>query len=177
MSGLAATGHAFVAVLARDLRSSVDIPPDTNSAMDGYAFRGADLDADGAATLRQIGTAWAGLQVARASIQAGQLEVRAAQLAFEGVNEEAKVGARTTIDVLDAEQEVLNARAGLVRARRDEYVAAYTLLAAIGRLTVDHLGLDVGEREAPGAYYEAVRDRNFGYGSTDDTVWRFDLRP
>lgn len=47
-------------VLARDLRSAVNIPPDTNSAMDGYAFRGDDLDADGAATLRQIGTAWAG---------------------------------------------------------------------------------------------------------------------
>lgn len=137
----------------------------------------ADITAQMRAAVERVGAAWANLEVARASIKAGELEVRAAELAFEGVNEEAKVGARTTIDVLDAEQDVLNARADLVRARRDEYVAAYTLLAAIGKLTVAHLGLDVGERENAQAYYQAVRDRNFGYDRTDDTVWRFDLRP
>lgn len=137
----------------------------------------ADITAQMRAAVERVGTAWATLEVARASIRAGQLEVRAAELAFEGVNEEAKVGARTTIDVLDAEQEVLNARASLIQARRDEYVAAYALLGAIGKLTVTHLGLDVGETEAASAYYETVRDRNFGYDRTDDTVWRFTLRP
>ncbi|MDX1711868.1 MAG: TolC family protein, partial [Rhodovibrionaceae bacterium] len=96
---------------------------------------------------------------------------------FEGVAEEAKVGARTTIDVLDAEQEVLNARVELIRAQRTEDVAAYDLLAALGKLTVEHLGLDVGANTEVASYYDEVRDRNFGYDKTDDTVWRFDLRP
>ena len=68
---------------------------------------------------------WSQIRVARASIESGKQEVRAAELAFEGVTEEAKVGARTTLDVLDAEEEVLQARADLIVAQRDEYVAGY----------------------------------------------------
>lgn len=126
---------------------------------------------------QNVGIAWANLDVAKASIRAGELEVRAAELAFDGVQEEAKVGARTTLDVLDAEQEVLDARSNLVTARRDEYVAAYGLLASVGRLTVRHLGLDTGTEDTTPAYYQTVRDRNFGYDATDDTVWRHSLRP
>jgi len=129
------------------------------------------------AAARNVGVAWAELAVARASISAGQLEVSAAQLAFEGVREEAKLGARTTLDVLDAEQEVLNASGRLVDSRRDEYAAAYTLLAAVGKLTVEHLGLNVGDAPSGQGYYETVRDRNFGYDASDDTVWRHSLRP
>ncbi len=101
----------------------------------------ADIDTNLRAAARNVGTSWADLDVARASIRAGQLEVSAAQLAFEGVQEEAKVGSRTTLDVLDAEQEVLEARQRLVTAQRDEHVAGYGLLASIGKLTVQHLGL------------------------------------
>ncbi len=72
---------------------------------------------------------------------------------------------------------MLNAQARLIEARRDEYVAAYNLLGAIGKLTVDHLGLDVVEEDTGESYYETVRDRNFGYDQSDDTVWRHDLRP
>jgi outer membrane protein len=127
--------------------------------------------------VRNVGTAWSRLEVARASIESGQQEVRAAELAFEGVTEEAKVGARTTLDVLDAEEDVLQARASLIEAQRDEYVAAYRVLQAIGLLSIDHLGLDVGEPPAAAAYYESVRDRNFGYDPTDDTVWSLSYRP
>jgi len=127
--------------------------------------------------IERTGTAWSRLEVARATINAGRLEVRAAELAFEGVNEEAKVGARTTLDVLDAEQEVLDARLDLATAKRDEYVAAYDLLEAMGVLTVEHLGLDIGERPPASRYYESVRDRNFGYDQTDDTVWSLTWRP
>ncbi|MEL6476940.1 MAG: TolC family outer membrane protein [Pseudomonadota bacterium] len=124
-----------------------------------------------------VGLAWANLRVARAQIRAGQLEVKAAQLAFEGVEEEAKVGARTTLDVLDAEQEVLDARAGLITSQRDEYVAAYQLLQAMGLLTVEHLGLDTGNAPTEADYYETVRNRYFGYDQSDDTVWSLDWRP
>ena len=138
-------------------------------------------DADVSTTMRdtaeQVGTAWADLQVAQASIQAGELEVRAAEIAFEGVREEAKVGARTTLDVLDAEQELLNARADLIVSRRDMVVAAYTLLFAIGKLSVEHLGLDLGEVRPVAEYYDSVEDRDFGYDPTDDTVWTLSYRP
>lgn len=125
----------------------------------------------------RVGTAWSDLQVADAVIEAGQLEVQAARIAFEGVQEEAKVGARTTLDVLDAEQELLNARADLIVARRDEYVSAYGLLFAIGKLSVEHLGLDIGDVPEVGSYYASVEDRNFGFDETDDTVWTLSYRP
>ena len=150
------------------------------------AVRQAQAAADNAASdivtvardvKQAVGLAWSNLRVARAQIKAGKLEVRAAQLAFEGVEEEAKVGARTTLDVLDAEQEVLDARAGLITAQRDEYVAAYQLLQAMGLLSIDHLGLDLGEAETQADYYESVRERYFGYDETDDTVWTLDWRP
>lgn len=129
-------------------------------------------------TVREtVGIAWSNLRVAKAQIRAGQLEVRAAQLAFEGVQEEAKVGARTTLDVLDAEQEVLDARDALIDAQRDELISAYQLLESMGLMTIDHLGLDIGPDEGTAAYYESVRNRNFGYDQSDDTVWTLDYRP
>ncbi|MCL5775401.1 TolC family outer membrane protein [Limibaculum sp. FT325] len=135
----------------------------------------ADITASERFAVQNVGVAWADLQVARASIQNSKLEISAARLAFEGVQEEAKVGARTTLDVLDAEQEFLDARVRLVAVERDEAVATYQLLAAMGKLTVDHLGLRT-EPEGQ-SYYQTVRNRHFGYDRTDDTVWQFKLRP
>lgn len=126
---------------------------------------------------QQVGVAWADLNVAKASIRAGNLEIRAAKIAFEGVQEEAKVGARTTLDVLDAEQELLDARGDVVTSRRDEYVASYNLLFSIGKLTTGHLGLDLGDTVSLSDYYDTVKDRNFGYDQTDDTVWTLSYRP
>jgi outer membrane protein len=137
----------------------------------------ADVVTEMRSAAERVGTAWSNLQVAEASIRAGSLEVEAAQIAFEGVREEAKVGARTTLDVLDAEQELLDARGNLVISRRDRYVAAYELLFAVGKLTVEHLGLDVGDVPPVGAYYSSVEDRNFGFDPSDDTVWTLSYRP
>ncbi len=137
----------------------------------------ADINTAMRAAVENTGIAWANLEVARATIKSGRLEVQAATLAFDGVREEAKVGARTTLDVLDAEQEVLEARSRLTISRRDEYVASYALLASIGKLTVDHLGLDAGADPYDPNYYETVRNRNFGYDQSDDTVWKHGLRP
>ena len=99
---------------------------------------------DAARGIRQaVALAWSQLDVARASIRASRQEIRAAQIALEGVQEEARLGARTTLDVLDAEQDVLDAQSNLAAAERDEYVAAYNLISAIGLLSVDHLGLGI----------------------------------
>ncbi len=70
-----------------------------------------------------------------------QEQVSANQIAYEGVKQEAEVGSRTTLDVLNAEQELLNSQVALVGSQRDEYVAAYDLLSAVGALTAQDLRL------------------------------------
>ncbi|WP_372675324.1 TolC family outer membrane protein [Aquicoccus sp.] len=104
-----------------------------------------------------VGNAWAGLRVARASRDASERQVRAAREAFRGVREEATLGARTTLDVLDAEQELLDAQTNRASAMVDEHVAAYNLLSAMGYLTVERLNLSV-PRYDPTAYYNLVKD-------------------
>ena len=102
-----------------------------------------------------VGLAFSQLEVARASIRASRQQVRSARVAFEGVQEEAKLGARTTLDVLDAEQAVLDAESNLAAALRDEYVAAYNLVAAMGLLSVKFLGLGIEEYD-PDINFRAV---------------------
>ena len=80
---------------------------------------------------------------ARAQTQSAEVAVRANALALEGVRAENSVGLRTIIEVLNAEQELLNSRVLLVRARHDEYVAGFNLLAALGRANVEDLAIDV----------------------------------
>lgn len=87
--------------------------------------------------------AWEGLRSTQATIVSSQQQVRANEIAFDGVQQEAQVGSRTTLDVLDAEQELLDARVTLVGARRNEMVAAYALLSTIGRLNATDLGLEL----------------------------------
>ena len=106
---------------------------------------------------QDVADAYAGLLTARASRQAFEEQVRAAQVAFEGVREEAQLGARTTLDVLNAEQDLLDARANLVSAGVDEVTATYQILAAMGLLNVQNLGLNVQVYD-PTAYYNLVDD-------------------
>ncbi len=130
------------------------------------AMRQAQARRDGVrATLHQtrhavdqnVGNAWAFLAVAQASLQASQEQVRASTVAFRGVQEEATLGARTTLDVLNAEQELLDARAAQITAETDRVLSVYSLLSAMGLLTVEHLGLGIVTYD-PAAYYNAVRD-------------------
>jgi len=120
--------------------------------------------------------AWSDLLVAQANIRSNRQQVAANELAFEGVREEAIVGSRTTLDVLDAEQELLNSRTNLVASVRDEYVAAFALLSATGSLTVNGLDLPV-EKYDPEIYYDANNARFFGYERTPDTEWEEIWRP
>lgn len=104
-----------------------------------------------------VGNAWATLGIAQAQIQAADRQIRAAQIAFDGTREEASLGARTTLDVLDAEQELLDARASRIDAEAQAYVAIYSLLSAMGLLTVDHLQLGIQTYD-PATYYDAVKN-------------------
>lgn len=100
-------------------------------------------------------SSWEALETARASIQSLAAQIRAAEIALDGVQQEAQVGSRTILDVLDAEQELLDARVALVRAERDETVAAFQLLATVGGLTARNLALPVDYYEFDPDYDEA----------------------
>jgi outer membrane protein len=105
---------------------------------------------------QNVGVAWANLAVANASINAGSLQVTAAQKAFDGVREEAKLGARTTLDVLNAEQDLLDARDAKLQSEADRYVGVYQLLSTTGQLTASRLNLGIASFD-PEAYYNAVK--------------------
>ncbi|WP_116132653.1 TolC family outer membrane protein [Tropicimonas sp. IMCC34043] len=105
---------------------------------------------------QDVGNAWANLEVSKAVIRSAELQIKAAQIAFDGTREEATLGARTTLDVLDAEQELLDARASRIDALATQYVAVYTLLSAMGLMTVDHLKLGIQTYD-PVGYYDAVK--------------------
>ncbi|MGE0668078.1 MAG: TolC family outer membrane protein [Sphingomonadales bacterium] len=113
-----------------------------------------------------VSNAWERLRAARAIIESSKAQVDANKIALEGVRQEQEVGSRTTLDVLDAEQEALDAEVELVRARRDEYVAAFQLLSAMGRATAEALNLPV-ERYDPERYYDHATGSWFGWGTGD----------
>jgi outer membrane protein len=117
-----------------------------------------DLNTAQRAAVEDATSAWESLQTALATVAAFEAEVRAQEIAYEGVQEEARVGARTTLDVLDAEQELFTARVNLVRVRRDAVVSAYEVYTAMGRLTAKDLGLTVTAYD-PTEYYNRVRNR------------------
>lgn len=104
---------------------------------------------------------WEQLETARSRIGSNQEAVRANTIALEGVEQEAQVGSRTTLDVLNAEQELLDSKVNLVLAQRDQYVAVYNVVASIGKLNARDLQLDVDYYD-PAANYDRVRDKWVG---------------
>jgi outer membrane protein len=117
----------------------------------------AQLHLAGLQVKQDVGDSYANLLASRASRTASREAVRAAQVAFDGTREEATLGARTTLDVLDAEQSLLDAEANLISANADVVIAAYSVLASIGELTARDLNLGVQTYD-PAAYYELVKD-------------------
>ncbi|PKP67078.1 MAG: secretion protein [Alphaproteobacteria bacterium HGW-Alphaproteobacteria-8] len=136
----------------------------------------ADITVEARQRQRLAEAAWTELEVARATIISTREQVDASQLAFEGVREEALVGSRTTLDVLDAEQELLDARVRVVDSLRNEYVAAYSLLSATGALTAADIGLSVVAYD-PEVNYAENNARLFGFPQTQDTEWEELWRP
>ncbi|WP_280994031.1 TolC family outer membrane protein [Ochrobactrum sp. 19YEA23] len=113
-----------------------------------------------------IGSAWSQLEAARASVKANRDGIAAAQLALDGVIEERKVGQRTTLDVLNAQNDLTAAEITLVQSEHDVVVASYALLNATGRMTSKQMGLQVAEYK-PEEHYDAVKDKWFGLRTPD----------
>jgi outer membrane protein len=104
-----------------------------------------------------IVSAWVSNEGTKVALTASESEVRAADVALQGVRREAQGGQRTTIDVLNAQQDLTNARSRLIQAQRDRIIASYTLLSAVGRLDVHTLNLETPDY-LPEVHYHQVRD-------------------
>lgn len=111
---------------------------------------------------------WGLVSASRFQLEAAQAQVAAAEIALNGVREEYRVGQRTTLDVLNAQAEVVRARSALISAQRDRVVFSYSLLAAVGRLSIVELKIaDVTQTYQPETHYDQVRDSWFGLRTPD----------
>jgi len=118
--------------------------------------------------IAQVRSAYASWQASNEIIASTQTAVDAAELSLQGVRAENTVGNRTILNILDAEQELLRARVQLVAARRNAYVAGFTLLAAMGKAEAQDLGLDGGALYDPDTNYERVKRKIWDWGSDPD---------
>jgi outer membrane protein len=121
------------------------------------------LDNTRRAAIQQAVQAWETLTAAKATVQSTRVQIQSNQVALEGVEREAIVGSRTTLDVLNAQQALLNSQVTLVQNLASYVTATYTLASAIGRLTARDLSLNVPLYDET-AYYNAVKNRLFGTG-------------
>jgi outer membrane protein len=111
-------------------------------------------------------TAWGQLVAGKAQVSSAQSQVTASEIALNGVREEAKAGQRTTLDVLNAQQALVNARVALVTAQHDRVVASYAVLNSVGRLSPQVLKLATNVYD-PSVHYQQVRDSWFGVRTPD----------
>lgn len=150
------TSGAATLQLSQTLFTGGKISSGQRKAIAGRDAARAALTRTGIGVTQQVANAWSGIEVARAQIAAIDLQITAAQSAYDGTKEEASLGARTTLDVLDAERELLRAQSDRTSAEANLQVAYYSLLAAMGLLTVDNLKLGIPTYDAE-AYYNAVK--------------------
>ena len=117
-------------------------------------------------TRANVVTAWGQLVAGKAQVQSAQSQVAASEIALNGVREEAKAGQRTTLDVLNAQQALVNARVALVTAQHDRVVASYSVLDKVGRLSPIVLNLSTTVYD-PSVHYHQVRDSWYGVRTPD----------
>ena len=135
-------------------------------AKETYGQRRLDVDLTRDQVRMQVLQFWAQLQASKRSLETAVKQVKATEAALNGVSEEARLGQRTTLDVLNAEQELVNGRGNLLAAQRDRVINSFNLLAAIGRLSPQVLGLQVPTYDSR-VHYQQVRDAWFGVRTLD----------
>jgi outer membrane protein len=135
-------------------------------AKEQYGLRRIEIDLARDQVRAAVVSAWAQVDAARGAIAAAGEGIEAAEIALSGVQEEQRVGQRTTLDVLDAQQELLTARETLILAQREQVVASFSLLSAMGRLTAEQLRLPTPAYD-PSEHYQAV-NRKWGGVRTPD---------
>ena len=157
---------SLIARVTMPLYASGSVTSRVRAAKQTVSQRREDFNQAVRSAVEAATNAWQTLQTGRARIRAFIAAVKAAEIALEGVREEANVGSRTVLDVLDAEQERLDARVGLGRAMRDVLVATYQLRQAVGEATAEKLGLPVALYNVE-KHYREVRRKWWGLGAGD----------
>ena len=135
-------------------------------AKEQYGLRKIEIDVARDQVRAAVVSAWAQAEAARGAIAAADEGLEAAEIALSGVQEEQRVGQRTTLDVLDGQQELLSASETLIVARRDRVVASFALLSAMGRLTAEDLALPAPVYD-PTEHYRAVHNSIYGTRTPD----------
>ena len=138
----------------------------TRAAKETLGERRMQVDSARDRVVAAVISSWALMEATKFQIEGAAAQVQAAEIALNGVREEYKVGQRTTLDVLNAQQELLNARVAQVTAQRDRVVASYSVLSATGQLSARALGLKVATYD-PKVHFEQVKDKWFGLRTPD----------
>jgi TolC family type I secretion outer membrane protein len=162
ISGRISNSASVTAQITVPLYEAGSVYSRTREAQQTVAQRRSQVDDARRVAVQQGTTAWETLQSNRARVESLRSSIRAAQIALEGVQQEAAVGSRTVLDILNAEQELFNARVNLVRAQRDQLVSEFQLAAATGRLTAPDLNLPVQLYDVD-KHYQAVRNKWIGF--------------
>jgi outer membrane protein len=152
-----AIGGSVVARLTVPIYEGGEVYARTRQAKQTAGQRRLEADSIRDQVRAAVLSSWAQLESARAQIVAAQAQVEAAETALNGVREEARVGQRTTLDVLNQQQELLTARVNLIRAQRNRVVASYAVVQAMGRLSSRYLGLKV-DQYSPTTHFQQVKD-------------------
>jgi outer membrane protein len=164
-----ASGIPGLRVLSGSLVGNVTIPiyqggaeyAATRQAKESLSQQELTVDSQRNAVRQAVVAAWGLNQASVGVVRAARAAVSANEVALTGVREEAKVGQRTTLDVLNAQQALLQARTTLVQAEHDQVVNSYSLLAAVGRLNIPTLGLAVAEYD-PRVHFDQVKNKWIG---------------
>jgi outer membrane protein len=165
LEGIAGTGHITA------ITGNVTVPIYQGGADESLVRQQKQLREQAQLAVADIGrqvvdaarSAWQSFTAAKATIVSNQSQVQADEVAYDGVKQEQQVGSRTILDVLNAEQELLNSEVAVVISQHDTCVAAYQVLSATGQLTAKGLGLNV-QLYDPRSYYNNNASRWFGFG-------------
>jgi outer membrane protein len=165
-SNIDRTSASIVGALTIPIYEGGEVYSRTRQAKETLGQQRINVDIVRDQVRQAVVAAWGALEATRAQVLAATAQVKAAETALAGVREEAKVGQRTTLDVLNAQQELLDARVNLITAQRDRVVASYQVLQTIGRLNAASLGLKVAVYD-PVLHYKQVKDKWWGLRTPD----------
>jgi outer membrane protein len=157
---------SIIARMTMPLYEGGQIYSQTRQANETVGERRSQIDDTRRQTVQTAQSDWETLQANRAQVESLKVSVRANEVAAEGVQQEALVGARTVLDVLTAEQTLFSSRVSLVQAQHNEAVAEFSVAADIGRLTALDLNLPVQPYDFD-KHYKAVRNKWIGFGPAE----------
>ncbi len=160
------TSASVVGTLTIPIYEGGQVYSRTRQAKESAGQRRIEVDTQRDTVRAAVVSAWGAHDASKAQIIAAQAQVQAAETALAGVREEAKVGQRTTLDVLNAQQELVIARSTLVTAQRDRVVASYAVLSAVGRLSSETLKLKTETYDAR-KHYDQVKGLLWGTQTPD----------